>query len=138
MITKIKITAAAVFLTLLSGCATITKEKMQIVTVTTSCSNKAISGANCSLKNEAGTWQVVTPNPVQIHKAYNDLSVACTIGQSSASKTVESSANGGVWGNLLFGGIIGYFVDANTGAGFDYPTMLSLDLAPAPCVETSK
>lgn len=138
MIMKPKITAVAVFLTLLSGCATITKEKTQVLTVTTSCANKTISGANCSLTNEAGAWQVVTPNPVQIHKAYNDLSVVCKVGKSSASKTVESSANGGAWGNILFGGLIGFFVDTNTGAGFDYPTMLSLDLAPAPCIEMSQ
>lgn len=133
---KLKTTSLAVSLILLSGCATITKDQTQTVTVATSCATKTVNGASCSLTNEHGTWQATTPNPIQIHKAYNDLSVACKIGQSSASKTFESSANGGAWGNFLFGGIIGFLIDKSNGAGFDYPTTLSLDLDP--CYETAK
>jgi hypothetical protein len=135
MFQKFKITSLTISLLLISGCATITKDKTQSVTVTTSCANKAVNGASCSLTNENGTWQANTPNPVQIHKAYNDLSIACKIGQSSATKTFESSANGGAWGNILFGGLIGFLIDKSNGAGFDYPTTLSLDLDP--CYETS-
>lgn len=125
---KLRIIALTLFPILLSGCATITKDKTQMVSVSTTCANKDLIGANCSLHNEHGTWQVFTPNSVQIHKAYNDLLVNCTNGQSSASKTIESSANGGAWGNFLFGGVIGYITDKENGAGFDYPPMLTLDL----------
>jgi hypothetical protein len=77
---------------------------------------------------ENGSWQVNTPNSIQIHKAYNDLYVACKSGESSASKSFESKANEGAWGNILFGGLIGFLIDKNNGAGFDYPPILSLEL----------
>ena len=37
-------------------------------------------------------------------------------------------ANGSVWGNILAGGGVGYAVDRNTGAGFDYPTVITVSL----------
>ena len=125
---KLKIIFVTVFITLLVGCATITKDKTQTISISTMCANRDLSGASCSLTNENGSWQVNTPNSIQIHKAYNDLYVACKSGESSASKSFESKANEGAWGNILVGGLIGFLIDKNNGAGFDYPPMLSLEL----------
>jgi hypothetical protein len=33
-----------------------------------------------------------------------------------------------VWGNILIGGGIGYIIDRNTGAGFDYPATVTVNL----------
>ncbi len=52
------------------------------------------------------------------------------------STKFSSKSNGAVWGNILAGGIIGYAVDASSGAGFDYPTMMTITLPP-PCGTSS-
>jgi hypothetical protein len=31
-----------------------------------------------------------------------------------------------VWGNILIGGGVGYIIDRNTGAGFDYPSTTTI------------
>lgn len=44
----------------------------------------------------------------------------------------ESSAEGGVWGNIIAGGVIGYAIDAGRGAGFEYPQLMTIVFEP-PC-----
>ena len=46
------------------------------------------------------------------------------VGATTFQSTNESS----VWGNVLTGGIIGYAVDAGTGAGFSYPPTLNVPM----------
>ncbi len=118
---------------LLSGCASITTGKNQLLSVQTACDNKPLTGANCSLTNSKGQWFVETPGSVVIHKAYGDLIVECKKDDlKPAGGTFQSSSNGSVWGNILAGGVIGYVVDAGSGAGFDYPTQLLVNFNP-PC-----
>ena len=40
----------------------------------------------------------------------------------------QSKSNGGVWGNLLSGGVVGYAIDAGSGSGFDYPTLMTVEM----------
>ncbi len=49
-------------------------------------------------------------------------------GKVSGHETLVSKSNGAVWGNILIGGGIGYIVDRNTGAGFDYPSSVAVVL----------
>jgi hypothetical protein len=99
----------------LCACASITGSKHQPVSVDT--------------YYNKGTWFVNTPGSVMIQKSYGDLAVNCQKDKyPSGSMNLESSSNGGVWGNILAGGIIGYAVDASSGAGFDYPTMINVEL----------
>jgi hypothetical protein len=39
-----------------------------------------------------------------------------------------SKAQGMLWANIIAGGGIGYVVDRNTGAGFDYPNSITVFL----------
>ncbi len=82
--------------------------------------------------NDKGTWYVQTPGSVMIQKAYGDLSVTCKKESAVGKGAFQSKSNGGVWGNVLAGGIIGYAVDASSGAGFDYPPTMTVVLFP-PC-----
>lgn len=117
----------------LAGCASITTGKMQPISVQAQCESTPVIGAGCSLTNSKGKWFVNTPGSVTINKAYGDLVVECTKeGLSPAGGTFKSSSNGGVWGNVIAGGIIGYAVDASSGAGFDYPTQMNVTFLP-PC-----
>jgi hypothetical protein len=113
----------------LCACASITGSKHQPVSVDTYYKGKQVSDAQCRLLNNKGTWFVNTPGSVMIQKSYGDLAVNCQKDKyPSGSMNLESSSNGGVWGNILAGGIIGYAVDASSGAGFDYPTMINVEL----------
>ena len=119
------------------GCASITEGKMQPVSVTATCDSQPVAGAACKLANDKGTWYANTPGSVVIHKSYQDLIVTCKDEQAAGDATFKSSSNGGVWGNILAGGIIGYAVDRSNGAGFDYPTSLAVTLQ-GPCPDGAK
>lgn len=117
----------------MSGCASITSGKIQPLSVSAKCDGADVVGARCDLTNSKGQWFVQTPGSVTINKAYGDLVVNCKHeGLSPAGGTFKSSSNGGVWGNIIAGGVIGYAIDAGSGAGFDYPTQLTVNFNP-PC-----
>ena len=101
---------------LLTGCASIIDEETQVVSVRT----PYCPGAECVLENSNGTFFVKsTPDTITIHKSSGDLSVKCTKDGHTETESFESSANAAMWGNLLFGGIIGAAVDWQD-SGFDY------------------
>lgn len=118
--------------TLLTGCASITGSKNQPVSVSAVCDGQPVVEASCTLMNDKGSWYVKTPGSVMIQKAYGDLAIDCRKGNAVASAKFKSNSNGGVWGNIIAGGIIGYAVDASSGAGFDYPSTMTVMLPP-PC-----
>jgi len=112
-----------------TGCASITGSKHQPVSVQTHHNGNQIADASCTLTNDKGSWFLKTPGSTTIQKSGQDLVVTCNKdGVPSGSTTVASSANGGVWGNILFGGLIGYAIDASTGAAFDYPTSMTVQM----------
>lgn len=113
----------------MTGCASITGSKLQPVSVTTACDGDDHQGALCTLTNDKGSWFVKTPGSVSINKSYGDLSVECKIEDARGSAVFQSKNEGAVWGNILAGGIIGYAVDANTGAGFSYPPTMAVNMS---------
>lgn len=117
----------AVGSSLAGGCASITTGKIQPISVNAKCEGSDVVGAACSLTNSKGQWFVQTPGSVTINKAYGDLVVECKKeGLTPSGGTFKSSSNGGVWGNIIAGGIVGYAIDASSGAGFDYPTQMTV------------
>jgi len=112
-----------------TGCASIVGEKLQPVSVQTIQDNKEVAGVGCTLMNDAGKWFVTTPGSVTIHKSTGDLAVDCSKdGNTAGHETVVSKSNGAVWGNIIAGGGVGYIIDRNTGAGFDYPNSITVVL----------
>lgn len=114
------------------GCASITSGTTQPVTVTAVCEGAIVPGTSCTLLNDKGRWQVVTPQAVLVQKSYGDLSVTCLKGGSIGSASFVSKPNSGVWGNVIAGGLIGYAVDSANGAGFNYPAEVAVVMA-SPC-----
>lgn len=112
----------------LTGCASIAGDKMQPIMVQTIHDNIEISGIGCTLTNDAGSWFVTTPASALVHKSTGDLAVDCKKGNLSGNQALVSKSNTAVWGNILLGGGIGYIVDRNTGAGFDYPATTTIML----------
>jgi hypothetical protein len=107
----------------LAGCATITKDANQAVKVETySKDNTMIEGATCTAKNERGEWTAKTPGALMVHRSGQNLLVNCSKeGEESGIATVISRANGGMFGNILFGGGIGAIIDHNKGTAYSYP-----------------
>ncbi len=115
----------------LAGCASIVGSTTQPISVTTVCEGRILPNSTCSLINDKGQWAMTTPGQVVIRKSYENLQVQCQNENSAGSATFVSKSNGGAWGNILAGGVIGYAFDAGGGAGFDYPAAVTVVLNPS-------
>lgn len=115
-------------LSFLAGCSTIVSSNNQTVTVTALHESKEATGSTCTLQNSKGAWTTVTPQSVNIRKAFGDLAVTCRKDKAIGTRTVKSSADGSTFGNILIGGGIGALVDAGTGNGYSYPDAFTVDL----------
>ncbi len=118
----------------LIGCASVTGTSMQPVSVTAVCDgSRVVKEAFCTLMNDKGQWFVTSPGSTMIQKSFGDLSITCKKADSVGVLVLKSSSNSNVWGNVLAGGLIGYAVDASSGAGFNYPNMVAVTMS-QPCV----
>ncbi len=124
---KLKLCLAFISIAL-TGCSTIVSSNNQTVTVKAMHENKEIDGTKCVLQNSKGEWTTVTPQSVNIRKAWADLNVTCRKGGASGSKIVKSSAEGSTFGNIIIGGGVGALVDAGTGNGYAYPDSITIDM----------
>jgi len=107
----------------LSGCASVTTSALQPVSVKTKTAAGAdVAQAKCTLKNEKGSWSVVTPNTVSVHRAAGNLAVNCKkSGMADGNARAVSRAGAGLYGNIIIGGGIGALIDHGTGKGYNYP-----------------
>jgi hypothetical protein len=109
------------------GCASITGTTGQSVSVETRDKEKIISGASCEFANSKGKWFVNSPGTVQVRRSNDDLIVLCTkTGVEPGRASVVSDTKGSMFGNILLGGGIGALVDHNTGAAYEYPTLIQI------------
>jgi hypothetical protein len=113
---------------LLGGCALIVDGKTQSVSFDTS----PQKSADCSISNSKGSWNVhQTPASATINKAYGDITVTCSSRDGyHGSSVVQSETSGAVFGNIIIGGIIGVAVDIGSGAAYQYPSRITIPLAP--------
>ena len=121
--------AYALSVLLLAGCATVVNGGNQDVSVATN-----PPGATCTVERVGAPVGIINPTPgmMSVSRSKNALDMVCTKpGYQTAATTVASSFNGWTFGNLLAGGIIGFGIDAATGANNDYPKAVNVDLAPA-------
>lgn len=115
---------------LLTGCASIVSGQNQGVAIkTVDAQGREIAGARCELTNDDGKWLITTPNTASIDRSAQSLNIICKKdGISPGVLSVDSKTKGMAWGNILFGGIIGGAVDYNTGAAFDYPSFIIIEM----------
>ncbi len=110
---------------LMSSCASMTTGTNQSLSVHTEPHKEAA----CELSNDKGSWYIPsTPGSVIVNRAYGDLHIVCKKNVLSGTTKVKSSAKAMTFGNILVGGIIGAAVDAGTGAGYDYPSLIHVPL----------
>lgn len=122
-INRLTLILAITLSTLLSGCASITKDKHQPVRVETySPDNVVVTGATCTGKNERGEFSTDSAGTMRPHRSGENLMVTCSKdGEQSGFATLVSRANGSMFGNILFGGGIGAIIDHNKGTAYSYP-----------------
>lgn len=120
------------------GCASIVNGQNQSVSVETRSDSGSISGANCKLSNNKGTWFLSSPGTTTVQRSFEDLSVKCekeTLEPGLLS--VKSSTKAMAFGNILFGGPIGAGVDVATGAAYDYPAIITVFMPKATAFPTT-
>jgi hypothetical protein len=125
---KISLLASVSVLTFLSGCASVTGTTGQSVSVETRQKNGAVlSGASCELTNSKGKWFLNTPGTAAIRRSNDDMIVICNKdGHAPGTAAVVSETKGMMFGNIILGGGIGAIVDHNTGAAYEYPTLIQI------------
>lgn len=110
-----------------TACASITGSSDQTISVQTRSATEQVSGAMCELDNDKGKWFVTTPGSTTIVRSNEDLIVTCQKDDLAPGiVTVESTTKGSMAGNILFGGVIGVIVDHNSGAAYEYPTLIQV------------
>lgn len=118
------------------GCATITSNEMQTVTVTTKAADGSAENVDCSLQNDKGNWQVQAPGSVAVHRSADDLMVECKKeGLPDGFLRAISRAAGGMFGNIVFGGGIGAIIDHTKGTGYSYPNDLPVKMGESTTVD---
>jgi len=81
------------------------------------------------IDEQKGTWFITTPGTATVHRAYNDLNITCKKeGIDPGVAAIKSTTKGMAFGNLLFGGLIGVAVDTGSGAAYDYPSLITINM----------
>lgn len=119
--------AAAIAVSLV-GCASITNDTSHPVKLETkSITGEILTGAECTLTNDYGSSTAKSGGTTQVRRSSKDLDINCKLpGQPDANARAISRANGGMWGNIIFGGGIGAVIDHNKGTAYTYPTWMQL------------
>lgn len=113
---------------LLSGCASVVNDSTHPIKIETkTIEGELINGAECKLTNDYGSFSAKSGDTVQIRRSSKDLDIVCkTPERNDATARAISRANGGMFGNILFGGGIGAIIDHNKGTAYTYPTWMQL------------
>lgn len=110
----------------LCGCASIVSDNKSVTYLETT-----PEACKCELHGQDFTRVVTTPDSISLPSEAAPLTIACTApGYKRTTATLDTAADGWIWGNIIFGGIVGGVVDAARGAGFKYPAKFSLMLEP--------
>lgn len=124
---------ALALLAALAGCATISSEPYdQEVIVRTVEDGREIVAVGCVLSNDAGRWFLMAPGRVTVRRSAGNLFVDCKKGAVSAGQELFASRpnNTATIGNVVTTAGLGYLLDKQTGAGWDYPATLTVLMKP--------
>lgn len=112
----------------LFGCASVVNDSthpMKVETLTAE--GQVISGAECKLGNDYGAITLKSGDTAQVRRSSKDMDITCTAkDQQEAKGRAISRVNGGMFGNIIFGGGIGAIIDHNKGTAYTYPTWIQM------------
>ncbi|MDB5826020.1 MAG: hypothetical protein JWQ73_240 [Variovorax sp.] len=129
--------AAFAMLCLMAGCASITGGNTQQMYVQVNNPGGApVSKAECALSNDKGKWSMRPPEAITIARSNQAMLISCTSAASPAGSTsVESTTRAAMYGNLLFGGLIGVGIDHFSGAAYEYPGVATVTMGRSSSVQ---
>ncbi|MGK0375611.1 MAG: hypothetical protein ACJA2E_002091 [Arenicella sp.] len=107
----IRLLLVSTLLSVFTGCATIVKGTTQTIPVSSD-----PSGADVKLD---GLLYGQTPTTLEVKRKRNHLIVIEKAGYQPKSVPITKNVGGAVWGNILAGGLIGWGVDATSGAQYN-------------------
>lgn len=112
----------------LSGCASVMNDSTHPMKVETlGADGKVINGAECKLGNDYGAITVKSGDTAQVRRSSKDMDITCVATELQDAKgRAISRVNGGMFGNIIFGGGIGAIIDHNKGTAYTYPTWVQL------------
>ncbi|MDB5946533.1 MAG: hypothetical protein JWQ33_1559 [Ramlibacter sp.] len=112
----------------LGGCASVSGGNVQKMYVQAQAPNgAAVTGADCVLSNDKGTWRVTAPGDTSVVRSNKRMEVKCDrspLPQGVVS--VESATRSAMYGNIILGGVVGAVIDHNSGAAYEYPEMIKV------------
>jgi len=92
-------------------------------------------GVSCTLTRQGLSLAKVDPTPgiALVERGESDLLASCSKpGYETGHRSLPSDVSVMTFGNALFGGVIGSFIDRSNGARYVYPDAVSLVLTPNP------
>lgn len=111
----------------LSGCASIASDNQNNIYIET----QPVETAYCEINGKSFKRQIEAPSTVNLSAADAPLTVTCKApGYHPATKTLDTTTDGWIFGNILLGGVVGMTIDSVRGAGEHYPLQLTLTLEP--------
>ena len=121
----------------LGACATITSNEMQTLSLNTKTADgQDVEQAQCTLKNDKGTWKTASPGFVKVRRSADDLMIECKKeGLDDGFLRAISRAAGSMFGNIIFGGGIGALIDHSKGTGYNYPNELPVIMGTSSTVD---
>jgi hypothetical protein len=114
---------AAAALVAMSGCASIVNETTHPIKIETATADGTLlSGAECKMSNEYGSFNGKSGETTQARRSGKDLDIVCKLAdQPDAVGRAISRANAGLAGNIIFGGGIGAIIDHTKGTADTRP-----------------
>jgi hypothetical protein len=115
-------------LLVLTNCASITADSNQPISlVVRDDKEKTLEDVKCTVVNDKGAWDVKAPGFVNITRSAEDITVTCKKnGYPDGLAKAISRARGNMWGNIIFGGGIGAFIDHSKGTGYAYSDQMTV------------
>jgi hypothetical protein len=95
--------------------------------------------ARCELHGQDFKRVIETPNSINLPSKAAPLTISCSAtGYKVTTAKLDTELDGWVFGNIIFGGIVGVVVDVARGAGQKYPPKMSVLLEPERFSDTTK
>lgn len=115
---------ALVFLT--TACASIVSDNKSTTYLETD-----PEACRCELHGQDFKRVVTTPNSISLPAEAAPITVACTApGYKRTTAVLDTKADGWIWANIIFGGVVGAVIDGAKGSGFKFPPKYSMVLEP--------
>ena len=123
---------------LFSGCATVASGRTQSLSLNTqTVDGQPVRQADCTLKNDRGTWKAQSPAQVEVRKSDGDLTVECRKnGFDAGFARVISRVHALFVADALLWGV-GALVDHATGSAYNYPAELSIKMGASVVLDKS-